>query len=119
LVQEAYRRRGFKPTREQKWFRFEEGRFMACPLAVLMVHCYPRLPWKRWDDMKAEERAMDLAVENLGRDIVNGFGNGMEGVGPDYDCTALEYKRGFDLGLGVYCEIMLKQANYFALISHA
>src|SRR5260370_4394114 len=95
LVQEAYKRRRFKPIREQKWFRFEEGRFMACPLAVLMVDCYPRFSCQKWDDVKAEEYAIDLAVENLGRDIVYGIGNGMEGVGLDYERTALEYKRGF------------------------
>jgi hypothetical protein len=106
-VKDAYKRRRFKAIQD-KWFRFEEGDYMACPLAVLMVDCFPNFPWKDWTDMDASDIAKDLAMESFGQNAVEGFEHGMDTVGFEYGRRP-EYERGFRLGKSVWCEVVLKR----------
>jgi hypothetical protein len=104
LMLEAYKRWKFKPIQD-KWFRFEQGKRMACPLAMLIADCFPSLEWTVWNDMEASSQASMLAVDSFGLDAVEGFADAMDRLSIDYARTE-NYRRGYRMGALAWVEVV-------------
>lgn len=103
LAYDAYSRLGISRL-SSHWIIYEEGRVRACPLAVIIMDCFPRLGWGEMGDDDATASAKTLCEECFGARAVHGFERGLDGMTREFEMTP-EYDHGRELGMQVWCQL--------------